>query len=163
MERPVYASRSLLGVSRLLKGPPPGGPPVLPRAHRDTAAVGGAGGGPTTCLRQNQVAWGNSFPLWRRSPVFIGVSSLRGAGRMGCLLPLGRGALPCVGGEGPIPELGVCVEGDSLSLCGGGGSFLCRELGAYLWVHVEILCEPVSLFLHWDGSPAVGDCRVLAG
>ena len=25
MERRVYASRSLLGVSRLLKGPPPGG------------------------------------------------------------------------------------------------------------------------------------------
>lgn len=63
--------------------------------------------------------------------------------------------------------LGVCVcvgGGDSLSLCGGGGaSFLCRELGVYLWVHVEILCESVSLFLHGDGSPAVGDCRVLAG
>lgn len=57
----------------------------------------------------------------------------------------------------------VCVGGDSLSLCGGGGSFLCRELGAYLWVHVEILCESVSLLLHGDGSPAAGDCRVLAG
>lgn len=40
-----------------LKGSPRG-PPVLLKAHRDTAAVRGEGAGPPTCLRKNQVDLG---------------------------------------------------------------------------------------------------------
>lgn len=60
----------------------------------------------------------------------------------------------------------TCVrwEGVSPSLWGGRGSFLCRELGVYLWCRWRLSdYEFVSLFLIEDGSPVVVDCGVFAG